>query len=86
MERKRGNRKQRSGMVVSDKMDKTVVVKVVRRFKHPLFKKYVSSSKNYKAHDETNECNIGDEVTIVETRPLSKDKNWKVKQIVKKAV
>jgi len=86
MEKKRGNRKQRSGMVVSDKMDKTIVVKVVRRFKHPLFKKYVLTSKKYKAHDEANECNIGDEVIIVETRPLSKDKNWKVKTILKKAV
>jgi small subunit ribosomal protein S17 len=82
----RGNRKERSGVVVSDKMDKTVVVQVRRRFKHPLFKKYVSTTKRYKAHDENNECNIGDQVVVIETRPLSRDKRWRVKEILKKAV
>lgn len=66
------------GTVVSDKNDKTVVVKVERRFKHPLFKKTVRRSKNYKAHDEANVKKVGDMVSIEETRPISKDKCWKV--------
>lgn len=66
------------GTVVSDKNDKTVVVKVERRFTHPLFKKTVRRSKNYKAHDETNAKKVGDMVSIEETRPISKDKCWKV--------
>ncbi len=82
----RGHQKTRIGVVVSDKMDKTVVVKVIRRFKHPLFKKYISSSKRYTAHDERNECNAGDEVILQETRPLSKTKRWRVKEITKKAL
>ena len=65
-----------SGTVVSDKTDKTVVVKVERRFTHPLFKKTVRRTKNYHAHDEVNRCKIGDIVQIVESRPLSKLKNW----------
>lgn len=82
----RGIRKERIGVVVSDKMDKTVVVSVRRRYKHPLFKKYLRIDKRYKAHDEANECHIGDEVVLVETRPLSRDKRWRVKRIVKRAV
>jgi small subunit ribosomal protein S17 len=66
------------GTVVSDKSDKTVVVRVERRFTHPLFKKTVRRSKKYKAHDETNACKIGDIVSIQESRPISKDKNWVV--------
>lgn len=82
----RGQRKTRMGVVVGDKMQKTVVVEVTRRFKHPLFKKYVSASKNYSAHDENNECSVGDEVLLIETRPLSKSKRWRVKEIIKKAL
>ena len=66
------------GTVVSDKNDKTVVVKVERRFTHPLFKKVVRRTKNYKAHDAENACKVGDRVSIQESRPLSKDKNWVV--------
>jgi small subunit ribosomal protein S17 len=68
------------GTVVSDKNDKTVVVKVERRFTHPLFKKTVRRSKNYKAHDEDNKCKIGDLVSIQESKPISKDKRWVVLQ------
>ncbi|MCB1384777.1 MAG: 30S ribosomal protein S17 [Nitratireductor sp.] len=68
------------GTVVSDKNDKTVVVKVERRFTHPLFKKTVRRSKNYKAHDETNACKVGDQVSIEECRPISRDKRWTVVQ------
>ncbi len=82
----RGNRKTRQGIVTSDKMDKTVVVNVTRRFKHALFKKYVSTSKHYKAHDESNACRVGDEVLLEETRPLSRTKHWRVKQVLKKAM
>lgn len=82
----RGHRKIRQGVVTSDKMDKTVVVTVTRRFKHPLFKKYVTAHKKYYAHDEANSCGVGDEVLLVETRPLSALKRWRVKEIVKKAV
>ncbi len=80
------NKKTLQGVVVSDKMDKTVVVKINRRFKHPLFKKYISKSKKYSAHDEKNLCSIGDEVIISESRPLSRTKRWRVKEIVKKAI
>ncbi len=66
------------GVVVSDKSDKTVVVRVERRFTHPLFKKTVRRSKKYKAHDEANECKVGDAVTIQESKPISKDKRWVV--------
>lgn len=78
-------RKERIGTVVSDKMDKTIVVAVVDKFKHPLYKKTVSKTKKYKAHDEENTCGIGDTVRIVETRPLSKDKCWRLLEIVEKA-
>lgn len=77
--------KTRVGFVVSDKMDKTVVVEVVRLYTHPLYKKRVKTTKRYKAHDENNECVVGDKVRIEECRPLSKDKCWKVISIVEKA-
>lgn len=81
----RNSRKERVGIVVSDKMDKTIVVAVVNKYKHSLYKKTVSTTKKYKAHDENNECGIGDTVRIVETRKLSKDKNWRLLEIVEKA-
>lgn len=75
-------RKVREGLVVSDRMDKTVVVAVETRKVHPLYKKPVRVTKKYKAHDESNACKVGDKVKIVETRPLSKDKTWRVAGIV----
>lgn len=78
----RGNRKRLVGTVVSDKMDKTVVVQVVRRVQHPGYKKYVSRRKKYKAHDEKNEFHVGDVVELIESRPLSKDKRWAVQRLV----
>ena len=81
----RNLRKERVGLVVSDKMDKTVVVLVSDKSKHPLYKKTITKTKRIKAHDENNECGIGDKVRIVETRKLSKDKNWRVAEIVEKA-
>ena len=81
----RTSRKTRIGTVVSDKMDKTIVFAVVEKFKHPLYKKTVSKTKKFKAHDEQNQCGIGDTVLIAETRKLSKDKNWRLVQIVEKA-
>ena len=74
------------GTVVSDKMDKTVVVTVERRKKHRLYHKVVSFTVRFKAHDENNECNVGDRVAIAETRPLSKDKRWRVQKILERAV
>ncbi len=82
----RGFRKSRQGVVVSDKMDKTVVVQITRRYKHPIFGKYLTERKRYKAHDEKNECGIGDQVILIESRPLSRDKRWRVKEITKKAL
>ena len=81
----RNLRKERTGIVVSDKMDKTVVVAIEEKFKHPLYKKTVKRTKKFKAHDEQNSCGIGDKVRIVETRKLSKDKNWRVAEIIEKA-
>jgi small subunit ribosomal protein S17 len=81
-----GNRKIREGIVVSDKMDKTIVVLVERLVQHPMYKKYVRQRKKYKAHDPENRCRMGDLVSIVETRPLSKDKRWRVQEILKLAV
>lgn len=81
----RGNRKIRTGTVVSDKMDKTIVVKVERLIRHPVFKKTIRRSKKFKAHDENNECSIGDKVKIIETRPLSKEKRWRLLEIVERA-
>ena len=84
--KERGIRKILIGTVYSDKMDKTVVVMVERLVKHPRYKKYVKKGAKYKAHDENNECHTGDIVSIIETRPLSREKRWKVKKIIKKAV
>jgi small subunit ribosomal protein S17 len=84
--KERGIRKILIGTVYSDKMDKTVVVMVERLVKHPRYKKYVKKGAKYKAHDENNECHTGDIVSIIETRPLSREKRWKVKEIIKKAV
>lgn len=81
----RGQRKTRVGVVVSDKMDKTIVVSITRRYMHPKYKKYVKARTRYKVHDPNSECKIGDRVLIEETRPISKDKRWKVKEIVEKA-
>ena len=81
----RNLRKERVGVVVSDKMDKTVVVLISDKRKHPLYKKTITKSKRIKAHDENNECGVGDTVRIVETRKLSKDKNWRVAGIIEKA-
>jgi len=84
-EQVRGNRKVRQGVVVSDKMDKTVVVVVERRTKHPLYHKTVTRSERYHAHDETNDANVGDTVRIMETRPLSKTKRWRLVEIIERA-
>ena len=81
----RNLRKERVGLVVSDKMDKTVVVEISDKRKHPLYKKTITKTKRIKAHDEANECGVGDKVRIVETRKLSKDKNWRVAEIIEKA-
>ena len=81
----RGERKTRQGYVVSDKMDKTVVVSVRRRTTHPLYGKTVNRSQHYKAHDETNDVGVGDRVRIVETRPLSKSKRWRVQEVLERA-
>ena len=81
----RGQRKTRVGVVVSDKMDKTIVVSITRRYMHPKYKKYVKTRTPYKVHDPNGECKMGDRVLIEETRPISKEKRWKVKEIVEKA-
>ena len=80
----RNSRKVRQGYVVSDKMDKTVVVAIQESVRHSLYGKSVKRTKKFKAHDEANECNVGDLVRIMETRPLSKDKRWRVVKIVEK--
>ena len=81
----RNLRKTRTGVVVSDKMDKTIVVAVKDNVRHPLYKKIMKRTVKFKAHDENNECGIGDRVLIMETRPLSKDKRWRVVEIIEKA-
>ncbi len=81
----RGLRKTRIGKVVSDKMDKTIVVAIETSVKHPLYKKIVKRTYKLKAHDENNECSVGDKVKVMETRPLSKDKRWRLVEIVEKA-
>ncbi|WP_225071541.1 30S ribosomal protein S17 [Desulfuromonas sp. CSMB_57] len=86
MKQVRGNRKTRVGIVVSDKMDKTVVVKVDQLVLHPVYKKYIKRRVTFKAHDEENRCNVGDKVAVVETRPLSRDKRWRVREILEKNV
>ena len=84
-ENARAKRKTRVGVVVSDKMDKTIVVALKQRKKHPMYNKTVNVTKKIKAHDEENACGIGDTVEVMETRPLSKQKRWRLVEIVKKA-
>ena len=81
----RNNRKQRVGIVVSDKMDKTIVVAVTEHVSHPLYKKYIRRTVKMKAHDEHNECGVGDRVRLMETRPLSRDKHWRLVEVIEKA-
>ena len=81
----RNNRKVREGIVVSDKMEKSIVVLVERKMKHPIYGKFLKRSTKFMAHDEKNECRIGDRVRIMETRPLSKNKCWRLIEIVEKA-
>ncbi|HHU53090.1 MAG TPA: 30S ribosomal protein S17 [Clostridiaceae bacterium] len=81
----RNNRKQRVGIVISDKMDKTITVAVEEHVRHPLYKKYIKKTKKFTAHDEENQCGIGDRVRIMETRPLSKTKSWRLVKIIEKA-
>ena len=81
----RNLRKTRTGKVVSNKMDKTIVVAIVDNVQHPLYKKIIKRTMKLKAHDENNECHVGDIVRVMETRPLSKDKRWRVVEIVEKA-
>ena len=85
MSEQRGLRKTKIGKVVSDKMDKTSVVLVERSVKHPLYKKIIKRSLKLKVHDENNECGIGDKIRIMETKPLSKDKRWRLVEILEKA-
>ena len=82
---KRNLRKERIGIVASNKMDKSIAVVVERQLKHPMYGKFVKKSKKFIAHDEKNECNIGDTVRIMETRPLSKNKNWRLVEIIERA-
>ena len=81
-----GNKKTMIGLVASDKMTKTIVVEVTRRMKHPIYHKYVQSRQRYKAHDENNGAKVGDRVLIEECRPLSRDKRWRMKQILERAL
>ncbi|MFZ9027479.1 MAG: 30S ribosomal protein S17 [Crocinitomicaceae bacterium] len=82
---KRNLRKERIGVVTSDKMDKSIVVSVERKVKHPKYGKFVKKTSKFVAHDETNDCNIGDTVRIMETRPLSKSKNWRLVEVIERA-
>jgi len=82
---KRNLRKERIGIVTSDKMEKSIVVSVVRKVKHPKYGKFVKKTTKFVAHDESNDCNIGDTVKIMETRPLSKSKNWRLVEIIERA-
>lgn len=82
---KRSLRKERTGVVVSNKMEKSIVVAVDRRIKHPVYKKFMKKTTNFMAHDGQNSCNIGDKVKIMETRPLSKDKCWRLVEILERA-
>lgn len=85
MELVRGYRKTRTGIVVSDKMDKTCVVAIKTKVRHPLYGKMVNRTRKFKVHDENNECGVGDFVKIMETRPISKDKRWRLVEIIEKA-
>jgi len=82
---KRNLRKERVGLVVSNKMDKSIVVQIERKYRHPIYGKFVRKTKKFVAHDEKNDCNIGDTVRIMETRPLSKRKNWRLVEIIERA-
>ncbi|HVN24286.1 MAG TPA: 30S ribosomal protein S17 [Syntrophorhabdales bacterium] len=86
MEPKSANRKKMVGLVVKDKMDKTVVVELEKRYKHGMYQKYLSTKTRCKAHDEKNAARVGDQVLLVETRPLSKEKRWVVKEVIRKAM
>jgi small subunit ribosomal protein S17 len=79
------NRKQRIGVVSSNSMEKTITVVVRRKIKHPIYEKFVKKSKKFMAHDEKNDCNVGDKVKIMETRPLSKNKRWRVVEVLERA-
>ena len=85
MELTRNLRKQRTGVVVSNKMDKTITVEVSRRMKHPKYEKFITKKNKFYAHDQENTCNIGDKVKIMETRPLSKNKKWRLLEILERA-
>jgi len=85
MENKRNLRKERIGLVTSNKMEKSIVVSVERKVKHPMYGKFVKKTTTFMAHDENNDCNIGDTVKIMETRKLSKNKNWRLVEIVERA-
>lgn len=85
MSEQRGNRKTRVGVVVSDKMDKTIVVAIRERVKHELYGKIMNRTVKFKVHDENNECGIGDKVRVMETRPLSREKHWRMVEIIEKA-
>ena len=85
MEIKRNLRKERIGVVVSNKMDKSIVVEIERREKHPIYGKFIKKTNRFMAHDEKEECNIGDTVRIMETRPLSKRKHWRLVEIIERA-
>ncbi len=85
METKRNLRKERIGIVTSNKMEKSIVVSVERKKKHPMYGKFIKLTKKFHAHDEKNDCNIGDTVRIMETRPLSKTKNWRLVEILERA-
>jgi small subunit ribosomal protein S17 len=81
---KRNLRKERIGVVVSNKMDKTIVIAVKRKVKHPIYHKFVNKTSKFYAHDEANSCNIGDTVKVMETRPLSKTKNWRLVEVIER--
>jgi small subunit ribosomal protein S17 len=85
MENKRNLRKERTGLVTSNKMEKSIVVAIERKVKHPMYGKFVKKTTKFVAHDENNDCNIGDTVRIMETRKLSKNKNWRLVEIVERA-
>ena len=85
MEATRNLRKERIGQVVSNKMNKSITVEVLRKVKHPVYGKFIRKTAKFMAHDEKNECNIGDKVKIMETRPLSKDKHWRLVEILERA-
>ena len=85
MENTRNNRRERVGIVVSNKMDKSVTIAVKTKFKHPIYGKFINKTSRFMAHDEKNDCNMGDLVKIMETRPLSKNKNWRLVEIIERA-